>query len=64
MEELKISAFEKALIDLCNGVPIANRAKYYVLKDVADKCLEASNREIEIVKDKLQKEKEKEDAEH
>lgn len=49
MEDIKIKAFEDKIIELCNSVPTLNcRAKYYVLKSVADKLLEASERDIAV----------------
>lgn len=48
MEDMKIKAFEKLIVDSCNNTPISNREKYYVLKDIADKLLEVSERDIAI----------------
>lgn len=48
MDDIKIKAFEQKIIELCNGIPISNRVKYYVLKDIADKLLEASERDIAV----------------
>ena len=48
MEDLSIVAFEQKIVDICNKVPISKRTMYYVLKDVANKLLEASDRECQI----------------
>lgn len=49
MEDIKIKAFEDEIIKICNGMNgLNNRAKHYVLKDIADKLLEASERDIAI----------------
>ncbi len=48
MDDVKIKAFEKLIVDACNDIPISNRIKHYVLKDVAEKLLEASERDIAV----------------
>ena len=57
MDDLQIKAFEQKIVDTCNGIQISNRAKYYVLRDIADKLLEASERDIAISLAILDKEK-------
>ena len=57
MDDLQIKAFEQKIVDICNGIKISNRAKYYVLRDIADKLLEASERDIAISLAILEKEK-------
>ena len=48
MDELKIKAFENLIIDACNKTPIPNRIKYYVLKEIAQKCFDASELDARI----------------
>lgn len=48
MDELKIKAFENLIIDACNKTPIPNRVKYYVLKEIAQKCFDASEMDARI----------------
>ncbi len=48
MDELKIKGFENLIIDACNKTPIPNRAKYYVLKEIAQKCFDASELDARI----------------
>lgn len=62
MEELKIIAFEQSVVDLCNHTPIPNRTKMYVLKEIANKLLEASERDYQMALQALEQKK-KEDAE-
>lgn len=47
MDDLTIFTFEKQLIELINKTPLPNRAKWYVVKDVADKLLKASENDIQ-----------------
>lgn len=49
MEDVKIKAFEQMIVDVCNKTPICNRVKYYVLKEIADKLLEASERDAMVM---------------
>ena len=56
-DDVKIKGFENSVIDLCNGVALSNRIKYYVLKDITQKLLEASELNIQLFM------KEAEDAE-
>lgn len=46
MDELKIKAFENLIIENCNKTPIPNKVKYYVLKDIAQKCFDASELDV------------------
>lgn len=71
MDEIKIVNFENELVSLCNRTQIPNRTKYYILKDTAQKLLEASERDYAaevnaLKKERLEREKaerkEKEDA--
>ena len=48
MDEIRIKAFENSVIDLCNGAAISNRVKYYVLKDIAEKLLDASEKDYQV----------------
>lgn len=48
MDDIKIKAFEKLIIDACNDTPISNRVKHYVLKDIAEKLLEASEKDMAV----------------
>ncbi len=48
MDELKIIGFEQSVVDLCNKTPIPNRVKMYVLKEIANKLLDASERDYAI----------------
>lgn len=49
MEDIKIKAFEQKIVEVCNSInTLSNRTKYYVLKDIADKLLEASERDIAV----------------
>ena len=70
MEEIKIVNFENELVSLCNRTQIPNRTKYYILKDTAQKLLEASERDYmaevnALKKEKLEKEKaERKEKEH
>ncbi len=58
MEDVKIKAFEKLIIDTCNDTPVSNRTKYYVLKDVAEKLLVASEKDIAVTLAIAEKQKE------
>lgn len=59
MEDIKIKAFEQKIVDVCNEVcGLNNRAKYYVLKDIAGKLLEASERDIAVAMAVTQQSKE------
>ena len=48
MDELKIKGFENLIVDACNKTPIPNRIKYYVLKEIAQKCYDASEIDVRI----------------
>lgn len=48
MDELKIKAFENIIIEHCNKTPIPNRVKHYVLKDIAQKLLDASEIDVQL----------------
>lgn len=48
MDDVKIKAFEKLIVDACNDTPISNRIKHYVLKDIAEKLLEASEKDMAV----------------
>lgn len=53
MEEVKIIGFEQAIVELCNKTPIPWRTKYYILKDLAHRCLEASDKEYQTTMNSL-----------
>ena len=63
MDELKIKAFEALIVENCNKTPIPNRVKYYILRDVAQKCLNVSDVDIAIVMKDLEAQKAKESEE-
>lgn len=48
MNDLQIKAFEQKIVDACNDTPISNRIKHYVLKDIAEKLLEASEKDMAV----------------
>ena len=54
MEELKIIGFENAVVDLCNKTPIPWRTKYYILKELSQKCFEASDKDYQAAMKSLQ----------
>lgn len=58
MDELKIKAFENLIIDNCNKTPIPNRVKYYVLKEIAQKCFDASEMDARIALSQIPQESE------
>lgn len=58
MDELKIKAFENLIIENCNKTPIPNRVKYYVLKDIAQKLLDASELDVRIALSQIPQESE------
>lgn len=58
MEDIKIAAFEKLIVDACNNIPLSNRVKYYVLKDISQKLLAVSEQEIQIMEKEMEKERE------
>lgn len=58
MEEIKIKGFENTILDLCNKTPMPWRTKYYVLKDLAQKCLEASEKDCQMALAEIEKQKE------
>lgn len=64
MDDVKISAFEKLIIETCNKIPISNRVKYYVLKDIAEKLLQASNTDIAIQTSLIPREEQQDNEEH
>lgn len=57
MNDLAIITFEKQLIELVNGVPLPNRCKWYVVKDVADKLLHASEVDVRATLEKIEAQK-------
>lgn len=59
MNELLLFTFEKQIVDLCNGVAIPNRAKYYILKDIADRLLKVSDTDVKKCLEEIEKSKEK-----
>lgn len=63
MDELKIKAFENLIIDNCNKTPIPNRIKYYVLKEIAQKCFDASEMDARIALSQIPQESEAENDE-
>lgn len=62
MDDIKIRAFEAKIVEICNGVPISNRMKYYVLKDISEKLLEASERDVAVTTALLNKQKEEKEG--
>lgn len=63
MDELKIRAFENLIIEACNKTPIPAKVKYYVLRDVAQSVLNASNVDIALELKEIERQKESEVAE-
>ena len=59
-ENLEVIYFEKLIVDACNNTPINKRTQYYVLKDITQKLLEASEREHQIALAGLEKAKQNE----
>lgn len=59
MNDLEIIAFEQKIIEFCNGVPIPAMTKYYILKDISQKLLEAGKQNAKTIADS-RKEKEEE----
>ncbi len=60
MVNVETIAFEKLIVDTCNQTPISNRVKYYVLKDIAQKLLEASEFDYKQTILELEKKKKEE----
>ena len=58
MDELKIKGFENLIVEACNKTPIPNKIKYYVLKEIAQKCLEVSELDVQIALSKIPQESE------
>ena len=63
MEELKIVAFENSILKLVNSTPIPKRTMHYVLKDIAQKLLEASNIECTLASQPITEKGDMKDAE-
>lgn len=64
MDELRIKAFENLIIEHCNKTPISNRVKYYVLKDIAQKLLDASELDVQLALRDMPQKNESEVAEN
>lgn len=56
MDELKIKGFENLIVEACNKTPIPNRIKYYVLKEIAQKCFDASEIDVHLALQSIPKE--------
>lgn len=64
MDEIKIKAFENSILELCNGVDIPWKIKYYILKDISEKALELSERIcLSISRQQIQEKGDMKDAE-
>lgn len=63
-DTLNLIAFESSVVNLCNDTPISSRAKYYVLKDITQKLLVASEQEYaEAMKQPITEKGDMKDAE-